>query len=244
MKNNIYKTYEICPLEYKTDLTTFMDVFVVTNGRASFDYVVKSLQRQDNVKFNFHIIKNMKWIDACYTCLNYSDAPLYLRLDDDMILHPRTIEFFDYFTKAKMCDDAVIYCLKLWEPWNNRLCNKVKVYVRKLTKEVGFEIDSRGKVDKIFKKRAQNKSYKIIGDKTSAIGVHAACSFDDNYRYSQLRSEINDPTFKIRHKEIIYLDKVLKKTPLDKQLEMANKSLYKLNKKTDTWFARFIDENK
>jgi len=27
-------------------------------------------------------------------------------------------------------------------------------------------------------------------------------------------------------------------------LEMADKKLYKLNKKTNTWFARFIDENK
>ena len=242
METGIYRTHEICPLEYKIDLTTFMDVFVITNGRASFEYVVKSLQAQKNVKFNFHIIKDMKWIDACYTCLNYSDTPFYLRLDDDMILHPRTIEFFNYFTRAKMRDDAVIYCLKLWEPWNKRLGGKVKVYVRKLTKEIGFETDSRGKVDKIFIKKSRQKNYKIIGDKTSAIGIHAACSFDDNYRYSELRGELNDPTFKIRHKEIIYLNEVIKHTPLGKQLKLADKDLFKLNKKSNTLFYKFIKE--
>ena len=226
------------------DLTNHFDVFVITNGRASFKYVVKSLERQKNVKFNFHIIKDMKWIDACNTCLEYSDLPFYLRLDDDMILHPMTVQFFDCLVRTKIHDNGVIYCLKLWEPWNKRLCNKVKIYNRELTKKVGFEVDSRGKVDKIFRRESSKRGYKIIGDKTSAIGIHAACSFDDNYGYSKLRGELNDPTFKIRHKEIIYLDKVLRETPLDKQLEMADKSLYKLNKKTNTWFARFIDENK
>lgn len=227
------------------DLTNNFDVFVITNGRASFKYVIKSLERQKNVKFNLYIIKDMKWIDACNTCLEYSDLPFYLRLDDDMILNPMTIQFFDCLVKTKLQDNGVIYCLKLWEPWNNRLCNKVKVYNRELTKKVGFEVDNRGKVDKLFKKGAQNKGYKIIGDKTSAIGIHAACSFDDNMRYIKLRKgERNRPDFEIRRKEIIYLNEVLKETPLDKQLEMADKDLYKLNKKNNTWFSRFIDENR
>ncbi len=237
----IHKTYKVRPENPRIDIVDKMDVFVITNGRESFGYVVKSLERQKNVKFNFHIIKDMKWIDACYTCLDYSDLPFYLRLDDDMILHPRTIEFFDHFVDAKLRDDAVIYCLKLWEPWNNRLANKVKVYVRKLTKEIGFEIDSRGKVDKMFIKKSREKNYKISGDKWSSIGLHAACSYKDNYKYSELRNELNDPTFKIRKKEIIHLDKVVKRIPLSKQLEIADDALYKHNKTSNTWFAKFID---
>jgi len=227
------------------DLTSYFDVFLITNGRSSFKYTLKALENQKNVKFNLYVIEDMKWLDACNTCLEYSNLPFYLRLDDDMILHPMAIQFFNYFVKTHIEDEGVFYAVELWEPWNNRLCNKVKMYNRKLTKKVGFKTDSRGKVDKLFKKKAQGKGYKIIGGKGkgSAIGIHAACSFDDNYRYSQLRGEINDPTFKIRYKEIINLDKVVKKIPLDKQLEMSDKDLAELNKQKNTFFGKFIRKN-
>ena len=229
----------------KIDITKLMDVFLITNGRKSFEYVLKSLERQKDVKFNLNIIRDVKWIDACNACLEHSDLPMYLRLDDDMILHPMALQFFNHFVNNRLQDDAVIYCLKLWEPWNSRLANKVKVYVRKLTKEIGFETDDRGKVDKIFIKNSKRKKYKIIGDKTSAIGIHAACSFDDNMKYIKLRKgERNRSDFEIRRKEIVYLDKVLKQTPLDKQLGMADKDLTRFNIERNTWFGKFLNEYK
>jgi hypothetical protein len=221
------------------DLTDCFDVFVITNGRASFEYVIKSLEEQKNVKFNLHIIRDMKWIDACNSCLKHSSLPFYLRLDDDMILHPMAIHYYYHVLKQGIASNVVVYGSILWEPWNKRVCNIAKLYNRDLTSKVGFEVDSRGKVDKIFRKKSAKIGFKILKD-SSVVGIHAACSFDDNYRYSQLRGEINDPTFKIRHKEIIYLDKILNKTPLNKQLEMANKDLYKFNKKNNTLFAKFI----
>jgi len=224
----------------KIDLTKFIDVFLITNGRKSFKYVLKSLERQKDVKFSLSIIRDVKWIDACNDCLEHSDLPMYLRLDDDMILHPMALQFFNHFINNGLRDDAVIYCLKLWEPWNNRLANKVKVYVRKLTKEIGFETDARGKVDKIFIKNSKKRKYKIVGDKTSSIGIHAACSFDDNYRYSRLRNELNVPAFKIRNREIIKLDRVLKNIPYSKQLEMSDKDLAVLNIKKNTLFGKFL----
>jgi len=224
------------------ELFNDIDVFLITNGRKSTDYVVKSLKRQKGVEFGYTVIKDKKWLDACNECLNFSNVPYYLRLDDDMILHPRAIHFFIKFIEMKYDPNAVFYCLKLWEPWNNRLCGKVKIYNRQLTKQIGFEVDSRGKVDKIFKKKAAEKGFKIVGDKTSAISIHAACSYDDNYNYSNLRKEINDPTFAIREKEIQKLDKVLKKTPYEEQLRLADAPLGDLNKKGNTLFGQFLNE--
>lgn len=223
------------------DLTNYFDVFVITNGRTSFEYVIESLEKQKNIKFNFYIIRDMKWIDACNNCLEYSDLPFYLRLDDDMILHPMALYYYYYILKRGVASNVVVYGSILWEPWNKRVCNIAKLYNRCLTKEVGFEVDSRGKVDKIFRKKSAKKGLKILKDR-SVVGIHAACSFEDNYRYSQLRGEINDPTFKVRHEEIIYLDKVFKEIPLNKQLEMADKALFKLNRKSNTPFARVIEE--
>lgn len=219
-----------------------IDAFIITNGRQSFDYVIESLKNQKGVSYNYNIISGMSWLDACNECLYHSNAPYYLRLDDDMILHPRALAFFERFIEIKHDPLGVFYCLKLWEPWNDRLCGKVKIYNRELTKKIGFKIDSRGKVDKIFKKEAAAKGFKIIGDKTSAISIHAACSADDNFFYSNLRKETNDPSFTIRRKEIKKLDKVLKKTPYKEQLRLADTPLGDLNIKGNTLFGQFIKE--
>ncbi len=220
-----------------------IDVYLITNGRKSFDFTLQSLLNQNvSSLFNYKVIENKTWLDACNHCLYDSDNPYYLRLDDDMILHPLAIQFFEKFIEMKYVPNGVFYCLKLWEPWNNRLCGKVKIYNRELTKKVGFKIDSRGKVDKIFKKESAEKGLRIIGDKTSAIAIHAACSYDDNYKYSNLRKETNDPSFKIRQKEIKKLDKVLKKTPYKEQLRLADTPLGELNKNDNTLFGQFINE--
>jgi len=229
----------------KIDLTDYLDICVITNGRGSFKYVVKSLERQKNVKFDMTIFENMTWLDACNACLNYSNLPFYLRLDDDMLLHPLALHFFDYIIKNNDMENAVVCYYKLWEPWNKRLCGAVKVYNRELAKTIGFETDNRGKVDKIFKRKAGEKKYIYISNKKNAIGIHAACSFDDNMRYTKLRKgERNRPDFEIRRKEIIYLDKVLKETPLSKQFEMADRNLYELNRKNNTRFAKFVEKNR
>ena len=221
----------------------YLDVFVITNGRESYKYVIDSLTVQRDVNFKINIIKNEEWLNACNICLNHSNKKYYLRLDDDMILHPFALKYLDYMIENDKTKNAIMYYSRLWEPWNNRLCGSVKIYNRELSKTIGFKIDSRGKVDKIFKKKALEKGYKYVSDKTSAIAIHAACSFNDNYKYSQMRNEIDDPSFKIRNKEIIKLDRVYNKIPLSKQLEMANKDLYELNKKNNSDFYKFIGEN-
>lgn len=232
-------------LKTKVDLTKYLDVFVITNGRESFDYVIKTLENQINVKFNLVIFRDMPWLDACNACLNYSDLPFYIRIDDDMLLHPYTLQFFDYTLKTKEDAAAIIYHYRLWEPWNKRLCGGLKVYNRELSKVIGFEVDDRGKVDKIFKKKALKKNYKYVGSNSSAVGIHAACSFDENMKYIKLRDgERNKIDFEIRKKELVKLDEVYKNCSLDKQVILANKGLYKENKKRNSLFFKFIEESR
>lgn len=225
------------------DLEGFIDILVITNGRESYKYVIDSLKRQKNVSFNFVVFENMSWLNACNVCLKCSNSPYYMRLDDDMILHPYALHYFFNTVINNQSDNIVTYYYKLWESWNNRICGAVKIYNRKLTKNIGFEIDERGKVDKIFKKKAIERGYKYYSDKKNAVAIHAACSYDDNFKYSNLRKETNTKEFKIREKEIQYLDSVYRKTPLIKQLEMADIDLTEYNKKNNTKFYKFIEAN-
>ena len=131
-------------------------------------------------------------INACNICNDCSNSPYYIRLDDDMILHPLALYYFYATIKNIQSDNAIVHFCRLWEPWNERVCGAVKVYNRKLTKEIGFELDNCGKIDKLFKKKSIEKNYDYhrIGGKTNIVAIHSACSYDDNLRYSKLRNEI------------------------------------------------------
>lgn len=226
------------------DWSDFLDVFVITNGRGSFPYALDLIKRQKGIKFNLYILRDFKWINACNICMNHSNLSYYARVDDDMLLNQYTFLFFNHLIKNKMSKDAIMYHVKLWEPWNHRLANKVKVYNRNLTKKIGFETDSRGKVDKIFNAKRKEKGYKYIGDKKSFVGLHAACSAKDNKKYTKLFGWTKGRDFLIRQKEIVHLDSVLKKYSLPKQSEMANKDLIESNKKVNSNFFKFVNKVK
>jgi len=226
------------------DWTNFIDVFLITNGRGSFPYALESIRKQKGIKFNLIIVKDKKWLDACNFCANYSNLSFYYRIDDDMFLNPYTFLFFNHLITKNKVKNVVVYHVKLWEPHRKRLANKVKIYNRKLTKKIGFEIDNRGKIDKIFNKKRKKRGYKYSGDKKSFVGIHAACNAKDNNRYTKLFGWKDGKDLKIRQKEIIKWDSALKKYPLPKQLEMSNKDLFEANKKNNSNFYRFINKVK
>jgi len=229
-------------LENNMNFNSLFDVFVITNGRESFDYVIQSLKNQIGVTSNIIEVRDKTWLDACNYCLAYSDKPYYFRIDDDMILHPMTFLFYFEAVKNNKEENVVLFNYKLWEPWNKRLAGNLKVYNRKLTKVLGFEVDKNGRVDKIFKQKSEQNNFKYASDKYSCVGIHAACSYKDNMFYSELRKEKGTERYKGRLKEIKFLDEVYKKFPLSKQLEMSNEDVYLYNKNNNTKFFKFIEK--
>lgn len=224
------------------DWTNFIDVFLITNGRGSFPYALKSIKRQKGIKFNLYILRNFKWIDACNIVMNYSNLRYAVRVDDDMLLNSHTFLFFNYLINKNKLKNVVMFHIKLCEPWNNRLANKVKVYNRKLTQNIGFQTDERGKVDKIFNTKRKNRGYKYSGDKKSFVGIHACCEAEDNSKYTKLFGWKYGRDLEIRKKEIIRLDKLFKKYPYKKQLKMANEYLLKANGKVNSNFYKLYSK--
>lgn len=229
-------------LQTMTDIRDLMDVFVITNGRSSFPFVLDLLQRQQGVRSNsIQVVQDMTWLDACMACLEYSARPYYLRLDDDMLLNPWALAFMVDCLIPQASSNTAAVMAQLWEPWVPRNCGAVKIYVREQTKQLGFSVDARGKVDKIFKVGARERGFAMPKD-ASTVAIHAACPAEDNQRYSELREETRTPEFRVRAQEIKKLDKVCRKHPLAKQAGWANRSLFKHNKKEKTSFFRYAEE--
>lgn len=228
------------------DLRGFIDVCVLTNGRESFKQVIQSLEAQVDVKFDLHVVKNKNIIDACNDCLNYSDASFFIKVDDDMILHPMTLKYYFYRVGSVAVSSfkhVAIYGSILWEPWNGRYCNILKAYDRRIAKKIGFKPDARGKIDKVYRQACKARNYAVVKEK-SVVGIHAACKASDNMKYCELFGCTKDPKFSIRRKEIKFLDEVYKKVPLSQQLELANKKLYEENRKINSLFYQFVESEK
>lgn len=222
------------------DLRKIIDVFIITNGRKSFPYALKCLQEQKNVVFDLKIIENEKWIDACNKCLNNSVFPFYIRVDDDMFLHNRAIEFFSHLMENGDCSNKVIINCKLWEPGRKRVISGIKMYNRALTKKTGFKLDKRGKVDKLFRKKSAKLGFSYSGNKNSVIGIHAACSLAENMKYVKLRGENNDKTFSDKIKDLKALDKASRVLTFEKQVDLLYTEVLKENNRLKSRFNNFI----
>jgi len=222
------------------NLKGLIDVCIITNGRKSYPYALKCLEDQENVVFNLKVIEHMSWIDACNECLNSSNSPFYVRVDDDMLLHPRALEFFNYLRTTDDNTNNVIVNCKLWEVGRRRMISGIKMYNRSLTKEVGFELDKRGKVDKIFRKNSDIKGFKNGGASQSIIGIHAALSIEENMKYVKLRGEDKDIAFKEKRRDLIELDRAFKRVSLLSQVDLLSSEVVQENHKIKSRFSKFL----
>lgn len=222
------------------DLRGLIDVFIVTNGRETFPYALKCLQEQKDVLFDLTVIENKKWINACNKCLNSSPSPFYVRVDDDMFLHNSAIDFFSYLMNKDDNSNNVIVNCKLWEPGRKRVISGIKMYNRNLTHKVGFKLDKRGKVDKLFRKKATKLGFSYGGDKNSVVGIHAACSLEENMKYVKLRGEENDKTFAAKMKDLKALDTASKVVSLENQVDLLYTEVAKKNVKLKSRFNDFL----
>lgn len=223
------------------DIKKEMEVFIITNGRSSFQYVKKSIDNQKNVLFNYNIVENLNWIDACNECLHFSNIPFYLRVDDDMILHPLAVSYYYYLIKNQNTSNSIIINCKLWDFSRNQTISSLKLYNRSLTKNIGFEIDERGKVDRIFKKKSNSKKYIYGGDKYSIVGIHASCPIEENMKYAYLRGEDKSKDFNLKLEHFLSSSKYLKNHDLKYQSDISENSIFSKNIEYNTNFSKFIN---
>jgi hypothetical protein len=213
-----------------TDLEGMIDVFVITNGRSTFEYCEKSLQLQKDVKFNINIIRDMNWQDAHEELLKRCRSKFALRVDDDMLLHPLALKFM-YQCVKKQKDNIALRGWRLWEPWSNKVCKGIKVYNTKIAKKIGFHLDHLGKIDKPFTRNAEKAGYKIKYTR-DVVAIHSCGNFKEHLEYWKMRGESTGSNFETKEK---WAKELIKDFPmtLEEQYGLTGKFLRQLNKDKD-----------
>jgi len=222
-----------------------LQVFIITNGRSTFKYAYKCLQKQ-NVKPI--VIKDMIWVDALNKMVDICETEYLIRCDDDFLLHKNAVEFiFTKFIKKEQENKNVIMGLfKLWEDWASRIIGGIKIYKVKYVRELGgFEANYRGKVDGLFSKKVKKSKYTFTGDKLSVVGIHSRGTLEEQMQYADLWSDIGDKPY-TKWKPDKKTTKQMKSytKSVEDQYKMTTKFLEKLNKKQNSDFYRFIKKRK
>lgn len=223
------------------DLNGKIDVFVITNGRSTFNYCIKSIHSQKDVEFEFWVIENMSWLDAHLDLLSKCKSKFALRVDDDMLLHPYALKFM-WQCIENQSDKIALRGWRLWEPWSNKVCKGIKVYNVAAAKKIGFKLDKLGKIDKPFTINAERKgcSTKYSQD---VVAIHSCGTYEEHLKYWEMRGESSGSQFKIKKK---WAKKLIKNfdMSLQEQYKLIGKFLKKLNNNKNTEFSKFIKKEK
>ncbi len=213
-----------------------LEMFIITNGRSTFDWVLKSAKAQ-TVDIHITVIRDMKWMDALNTCLVASKSKFYFRVDDDVFLHPKAVQYYQY--RLQNCSKTWgVYECKLWEDWTHKPAGSLKAYNTKIAKKVGFKANRFGKVDKVFSSILPKHGYKRIKDK-SMVGLHACSTIEDQKKYRDLwrynNASVSKAAFSKTFDNIIH-------TPHKSVPEQYKdiKKLRKLNRKYNTYFYKLL----
>jgi len=221
------------------DLKNFIDVFVITNGRSTYEYCKKSLDSQKGVNFKINVIRDMGWQQAHDEILSKCSARFALRVDDDMLLHPLALKFM-YKCVKNQGDNVALRGWRLWEPWSNKVCKGIKVYNTAIAKKIGFHLDPLGKIDKPFTANAEKKGYKIKYSK-DVVAIHSCGDFKEHLKYWRMRGESSGANFKAKEAWANNLIKGFSMN-LQEQSDLNVEFIKNLNNKKKTPFGDFLND--
>ncbi len=227
----------MAPLKNHKDL----EIFVITNGRNTFKYVMKSLKKQ-SIERKITVIENMKWVDALNKCIDLCESKFFLRVDDDMILHEYCVEY--YLSKMPRMDRKAggVYVCRLWEDWSNKPVHGLRMYSHKAARRLGFVPSKLGKVDKVFHKKLGSIKKRQIRD-TSIVGVHALGSTEDQKMYRDLWRDKNVKISKQEFKTT-FDNKIHPVGKNVKQQYALLKNMRRINKRYGTPYLEYISKKR
>jgi len=212
-----------------------IEAFVITNGRSTFKYALRSMEEQSE-KIKITVIRNMKWIDAVNECVKVCGNQYFVRVDDDMFLHPHYVSYIIRVLKRNK--NVCMYSCRLWEDWQHKIAGTVKVYNTMLVEKMGgFRASKFGRIDKKFSALANKRKMLIVKD-ISIVGIHSCATFKEQERYRKLWAKENAVAKFIRPPAYLKAQRKYSKT-LDEQYALLDR-LKKKNKRVGTRFYRFL----
>lgn len=165
-----------------------VEAFVITNGRETFDYVLDSIQKQ-SMPLKLTMVRDRKWVDSLRYCAKHVKSEFFIRIDDDMMLHPHA---FAFFLKAvpKIKRNVGVYVCRLWEDWSQKPIKGIRMYRSSAVRAVGFHPNKLGKVDKVFRRDLRKIGKKELCN-DGIVGIHALANEKDQVHYRDLWRDQN-----------------------------------------------------
>jgi len=219
------------------NLDGLLDIFLITNGRSTFQYALQSLLDQQDIICNPQIIKDLPWLEANLTIVSRCKSKYFLRVDDDMLLHPKTISFMLKCIKDQDSNIA-LRGWRLWEPYSLKVCKGIKIYNHKLVQMIGFRINELGKIDKPFTEDATKQGFKQVYT-DDVVAIHSCSTFEEHLDYAVKRGEDKGKDFK---KEKRWMRNQIGNfnLSLEQQYVLRTDFLETLNTKKKTDFSRYL----
>jgi hypothetical protein len=219
------------------DLDGQLEAYLITNGRSTLPYCERALKAQEGVLFKTVYHRDLDWLEANRKILRDCKTRFFLRVDDDMILHPRAVSYMWHIASGQPADIA-LRGFRLWEPYSDKVCKGIKIYDTQQARRVGFRINEIGKIDKPFTKDAEQKNLRIQYEE-DVVGIHACSSIDEHIRYAQMRGEDRGKDF--AKEESWMREKIGSyRGTLDDQYALAGGFLRKLNVRLKTGFGAYL----
>lgn len=220
-----------------------LNIVIITNGRSTFPFCLKSFGKN-----SVNVIRNKRWVDALNEALNLSSCHKFLlRVDDDFIVHPKTVEYMTsrVWSLSTNPDKIGMYYCFLFEDWTNKPITGIKIYNVDALKDIGgFTVDEYGKTDKVTNKKLIKAGYKLIKDK-SIVGIHVCAPWEEQLEYERLWSNLaKEPYRKSTHNEMLeYCNRFSdKETLLKYQFNLRENFLNGINQKFRTPFGDYLYE--
>lgn len=211
-----------------------IQAFVITNGRSTLEYCLKSLKNQ-SVSIPVTVIRDLSWKDALASCVEQCKEPWLLRIDDDFILYPDAVEYIwsvvlasgGWVHKTKI----VMFSFKLWETWTDVSTFGVKIYHMDALRSIGgFRFCERGKTDKQTVLALGAAGFKHHKD-LSIVGLHSCGTWDEQLCYEGLWGH-KKPTRIQMQKYVI---------DLKTQSNLCGSFLVKMNMNNRSGFGKFLE---
>ncbi len=216
-----------------------VEAFIITNGRSTFKYALRSVKSQ-SIDVKHTVIKDMKWVDALNKCVELCEADWFIRVDDDMFLHPNCVEYM--VGRIEKHNRTAAYSCKLFEDWTHTIAGSIKLYNLALVKRMGgFKINKLGKVDKPFSHKARKIGRPVVKD-TSVVGVHGCGSWKEQKKYRALWLSKNSKVFYKEPPAYLLAQKTYRKSPEEQFLLI--KKLMSKNRRRKTRFFKFLKQKK
>lgn len=173
-----------------------VEAFIFTSGSSILEWSVRCVQEQ-RYAIPHRVISGMPIDEAMNFCLTVAKADYFIKVDDDMLLHPYAAGFMQRVVSR--CKVMPTMCsFMLWQPWNNRVVKSIKLYNTRVARKIGFRRDERGKIDRSYVEDIRAKyphpkdgkgTYNIVAhkqDRKSVLAIHALRSIPDQIAYRDL----------------------------------------------------------